>query len=100
MAMTFAGLVRWAPGVPTTVDTEEMRRTGAPPAALLAKVRGLPKNLPPTARLIASHQIANDDLISVMLVEVETVADLRAITAYYAGWFQIAWNPTNVVERD
>ncbi len=77
-----------------------MRATGAPPAALLAKVRALPNNLPPTAKLITSHQIANDDLITVLLVEAESVEDLRAITSYYAGWFQIAWNPTNVVERD
>ena len=100
MSMTFAGLVRWSPGVPTAADTEEMRQTGQPPAALVAKVRALPKNLPPTAKLVTSHQIANDDLISVLVVEVESVADLRWITSYYGGWFQISWNPTNVVERD
>jgi len=98
--MAFAGLVRWTHGVPTAADIEEERRTGAPPAALTAKVRALPRNLPPTVKLVTSHQIASHDLITVLIVEAETIDDLRAITSYYAGWFDIDWHPTNVVPRD
>jgi|GEM_PF-4665394 len=98
--MTFAGLVRWAAGAPTAADIEEVRRTGAPPAALVQKVRQLPQHLPEGVRLVTSHQLGAGDIISVLVVEAGSIEGLRAITGYYAGWFDITWHPTNVVERD
>jgi hypothetical protein len=98
--MAFAGLVRWAAGAPTESDLAESRQSGAPPAALAEKVRQLPKNLPSTAKLVVGYQVNSPDLISVLIVEVESMADIQWLNSYYSGWFQISWHPTNVVARD
>jgi hypothetical protein len=100
MAMTFAGFTRWTQGAPIPADIEEVRRTGTAPESIAAKARALLKNLPPTAKLLASYQIQTHDLISILIVEAETVEDLRAINRYYVGWLDIDWYPTNVLQRD
>ena len=99
MAQAYVGLVHWAAGVPVEADVERLRR-GEQLDELLAKVRALPANLPDTCTLLAGYTVGIGDLISFMVVEAESQADLQAINNYYFGWFRIDWTPTNVVERD
>jgi len=98
--MAFVGFVRWAAGAPTEADLAEVRKTGQPPAELQTRVRQLPAKLPPTAKLEVGYLVNNDDVISILVVKVETMDDIAWINSYYNGWFQISWHPTNVVERD
>ena len=101
MAQAYVGLVRWAEGVPTPADVDQLRSKGQEAFSdLLEKVRALPANLPATCRLEAAYTVGAQDLISFMVVEAESLADLQLIDNYYQGWLQLEWHPTQLVERD
>ncbi len=101
MAQTYLGFFHWAAGVPTTEDIERLRKQGsAGLEELLTKVRRLPANLPPSCKLVSAWQIGTQNVLSVVIVEAESRADLQFIDDYYMGWFQADWHPTTLIARD
>lgn len=76
-----------------------LRQTGALPPELASKANAFPASLPPTCKLIGSWAVLGPSP-NVLIVEVESVADLQHIGAYYAGWIEFDWHPCITMPRN
>jgi len=93
MATTYVGFYRPALGAAEAIN-ESWRSTGAGISEFQQKIFGFPSSLPATCKLIGSWGVQGGETPSVMIVEVESFADLQHINQYYNGWLRFDWHPT------
>ena len=98
MATTYVGFYS---STSSDVVGPALRADGVPPREFLGKVNGFPASLPSTCNMIGSWPITGGEVVGVMVVEVESYADLHHINNYYAGWLNYDWHPTtSAVDRN
>lgn len=100
MSITFVGFFRLA-ATEVIVEYQRGHDDNFPPE-FQQKVRDVPSLFSDSLKLVGSWGVGGGEVPGVMVVEVDSFADLQVIDQHYNGWLNFDWHPTNTggVPRD